>query len=75
MYDGLDVAMTTYLSLEVVEYFCAYDELGVTMTTYLRLGVVEYSLCVWWIGVYHDYIPEFGGSRVFIVCVVDWGLP
>ena len=34
------------------------DGLGVTMTTYLSLGVVEYLLCVWWIGGYHDYIPE-----------------
>ena len=24
---------------------------------------------------YHDYIPEFGSSRVFIVCVMDWALP
>ena len=48
-----------------------YDGLGVTMTTYLSLGVVEYSLCVWWIGVYHDYIPEFGSSRLFMACMID----
>ena len=51
-----------------------YDELDVAMTTYLSLGVVEYLWHVRWIGRYHDYIPEFGSSRVFIVCVMDWAL-
>ena len=48
-----------------------YDGLGVTMTTYLSLGVVEYLSCVWWIGGYHDYIPEFGSSRLFMACMID----
>ena len=52
-----------------------YDGLDVAMTTYLSLGVVEYLSCVRWIGRYHDYISEFGSSRVIIVCVIDWTLP
>ena len=53
MYDGLDVAMTTYLSLEVVEYLWH----------------------VRWIGRYHDYIPQFGSSREYMVCTMNWTLP
>ena len=52
-----------------------YDGLGVTMTTYLSLGVVDYLWHVRWIGRYHDYIPQFGSSRVFIVCTMDWTFP
>ena len=52
-----------------------YDGLGATMTTYLSLGVVKNIWHVRWIGHYHDYIPEFGSSRVFMACTMDWALP
>ena len=52
-----------------------YDGLAITMTTYLSLGVVEYLWQVRWIGRYHDYIPEFGSSRVFLTCMIDLALP
>ena len=51
-----------------------YDGLDVRMTTYLSLGVVKNIWHVRWIGRYHDYIPEFGSSREYMACTMDWAL-